>query len=138
MSDESWRTDLHRDLAPRRSKRVANPYDTIEWKHRRAELKDDTPCCLCIRFGVYERATVADHVVPHANSGEDFHAAALQALCFDCHKIKRVVENQWRRRELHVSELNFATGKQALRLRAHVFGVGVDGRDVVRIDDDVK
>ena len=133
---EDWRSDLHRDLAAgkRRPKRNS-PYDTPGWRARRAELKCDAICVLCARFKIHVPATVADHVIPHANSGEDFHEAALQPLCFDCHKIKRVIENRWRRRELAVTELNFAAGKEALRLRAAMFGVGVDGRNLVRVDD---
>ena len=136
MSGESWRDAVHRDLTAgkRRPKRVS-PYDTRGWKARRTALKYDAACILCARFKLHVPATVADHVVPHANSEEDFHAATLQALCFDCHKIKRVIENSWRRRELGIAELNFATGKEALRLRAAAFGVGLDGFALVRVDD---
>jgi 5-methylcytosine-specific restriction endonuclease McrA len=136
MSDEGWRADLHRDLAARRSKREVNPYDTREWKTRRAELKDDAVCCLCIRFGVYERATVADHIQPARDSGN--FSGELQALCFSCHAIKRRIENAWRKGKLHIGELNLSRGKEALRQRACVFGVGTDGRDLVRVDDDAK
>ena len=86
MSDESWRSAIHRDLiaSKRRPKRVS-PYDSREWKQRRDALKYDAGCILCARFRIHVPATVADHIVPVASG--DFEGE-LQALCFDCHSQK--------------------------------------------------
>lgn len=132
MADEGWRDAVHRDLAAgKQRKGKPRPYDTREWKQRRAELKDGAGCVLCARFGVYEVATVADHIIPTADSGEDFYDARLQPLCAPCHVIKRKIEGQWRKGTLGITELNVATGKEAGRLRASAFGVGVDGLALV-------
>ena len=123
MSDESWREALHADLtAGRRRKRELQPYDTREWKRRRDALKGDAFCILCLRFGVHTPAAIADHVVP-VTSGDDF-AGQLQALCTACHRVKKLVEGQWRRGALLTSELDFRISREAARLRAPV---GADG-----------
>lgn len=133
MSDESWRTELHRQLIAGRSRKKApRPYDSRGWKSRRSEVKDGAECCLCARFGQHVPAEVADHIVPAATAGFD---GALQPLCQLCHRIKRVLEGQWRRGSLNVSELNLATGRAAMCLRASAFGVGLDGFQLVRVDD---
>lgn len=129
--DESWRSDLHHELSIRRPSKRVSPYDTSEWKARRRELKEGADCILCLRFGVQSPAEVADHIVPAADSG-DFEGE-LQPLCLGCHRIKRQIEGRWRKGTLAVTELNLATGKEALRLRAAAFGVGVDGFQLVRV-----
>ena len=123
--DEGWRADVHADLTAGRKRRPQSPYSTPEWRARRAALKEGACCVLCARFGLQEPATVADHVVPAVDSRA--FDGPLQALCEPCHKIKRRLENMWRRKELGIGELNLATGKEAYRLRAHAFGVAVDG-----------
>lgn len=130
---EDWRADLHRDLAAgrRRSKRIS-PYDTGAWKARRTELKHDAYCVLCARFRLHTPAKIADHIVPVADGGA--FEGELQPLCLDCHKIKRVIENAWRKGKLGIAELDLSVGHQALRLRAAAFGVGVDGFQLVRVD----
>ena len=133
MVDESWRDALHQDLVAgkRRPKRIS-PYDTRGWKTRRSALKHDARCVLCARFKIHVAASVADHIIPSADST---FGGELQPLCGDrCHRLKRRVEGRWRRGELGVAELNFATGKEALRLRAAAFGVGVDGYPLVRVE----
>jgi hypothetical protein len=132
MTDEDWRADLHRDLAAskRRSKRVS-PYDTGAWKTRRNALKHDAVCLLCARFGLQVPGEVADHVMPQADSREDFIEAPLQPLCSPCHVIKRKIEGRWRRGELRISELDLSISKEGARLRAAAFGVGVDGLALV-------
>jgi 5-methylcytosine-specific restriction endonuclease McrA len=132
MADESWRADLHRNLTTSRLRKRASPYSSRAWKARRAELRDGAVCCLCVRFGVQAPAEVADHIIPAADG--DF-AGELQALCLDCHKIKRVLEGQWRKGVLNARELYLATGKEAMRLRAAAFGTGHDGYPLVQISD---
>ena len=133
MADEGWRESLHGELAAgkRRGKRASQPYDTAEWKRRRTTLKDGADCVLCLRFGVRTLAEVADHLIPAADG--DFEGA-LQALCGPCHVLKRRIEGRWRKGELSIAELNLATGREALRLRAAAFGVGADGFRLVRVD----
>jgi hypothetical protein len=122
---EDWREALHADLAAgRRRKRASRLYDASQWKARRTALKENACCCLCIRFGIYEPATVADHVVPAADS--DF-AGELQPLCGLCHRLKRLIESRWRKGTLGITELNMSISKEGARLRANAFGVGVDG-----------
>jgi HNH endonuclease len=134
MMSEDWRAAVHRELAAgRRRKGPPKPYDTRGWKQRRAELKDGAVCCLCARFGLAVPATVADHVVPVTNGG-DFEGE-LQPLCFECHKIKRVIEGRWRKGTLAITELNLAVGRQAMHLRAAAFGVGIDGLLICRASD---
>jgi 5-methylcytosine-specific restriction endonuclease McrA len=137
--DESWRAGLHRDLVGgrrRKSKRPSHPYDTARWKARRTELRDGATCVLCARFGLATMAQVADHIIPALDTeAADFYDAPLQALCLDCHKIKRKIESAWRRRELNIRELDLSQSREGARLRAASFGVGVDGFPLVRWSD---
>jgi hypothetical protein len=129
MSDESWRSALHAELtAGRAGKRQPQPYDTRRWKDRRAALKDGAGCVLCLRFGLHEPATIADHIQPVTNGGA--FEGDLQPVCANCHKLKRLIEGRWRRGELPVSELNLAVSREGARLRAAAFGVGVDGMPI--------
>jgi 5-methylcytosine-specific restriction protein A len=60
-------------------------WHTKEWKELRAKLLKAEP--YCVRCG--ERATVADHVVPHRGNAElAFSANNLQSLCRRCSDIK--------------------------------------------------
>jgi hypothetical protein len=132
-----WRSDLHRELAASRARKAnSRPYDSREWKSRRAALKAGAVCCLCARFGLDTPAAVADHIQPVTNGGA--FEGNLQPVCFDCHKLKRLIEGRWRRGELPASELDLSVSKEGMRLRAAAFGVGVDGMPLVPWNDSRK
>lgn len=134
--DESWRSDLHRDLtAGRTSKRRSRPYGLSAWKRRRSEVRDGACCILCSRFNLSVAGTIADHIVPAANNREDFYEAALQPLCASCHAIKARLEYQWRKGKLPISELDLSISKEGARLRAAAFGVSVSGYPLVQWND---
>jgi 5-methylcytosine-specific restriction protein A len=57
-------------------------HGTQRWRKRaQQQLRNEPLCCMCLKQGVIEAATVADHVVPHRNEAELFWNGALQSLC---------------------------------------------------------
>jgi hypothetical protein len=54
-------------------------------KRAKHQLMIEPLCRFCLAKGVIEPARVADHVVPHKSSWNDFRLGELQSLCWSCH-----------------------------------------------------
>lgn len=76
------------------------PYATQRWQRlRRAKLREEPLCKLCLDIGRVEPATVVDHLVAIKKGGEPYPPLyALLSLCEFCHNTKtRVVEQLGRK-----------------------------------------
>jgi 5-methylcytosine-specific restriction enzyme A len=57
-------------------------YQWRRWrKRRRAQLARQPLCVYCLKQGVIEVATVADHIIPHKGDWDLFWDGQLQSLC---------------------------------------------------------
>jgi 5-methylcytosine-specific restriction protein A len=76
------------------------PYSTQRWQRvRRAKLREEPLCKLCLDIGRVEPATVVDHLVAINKGGDPFPPLyALMSLCERCHNTKtRTVEQLGRK-----------------------------------------
>ena len=75
--------------APRKNPHLSPPrswYELERWRRRRrAQLRAEPLCALCLNRGIVTVATVADHVTPHGGDWNRFLTAPLQSLCAVCH-----------------------------------------------------
>jgi 5-methylcytosine-specific restriction endonuclease McrA len=71
-------------------------YGLSIWQRRRkAQLRAEPLCALCLKEGKAEPAKVADHIRPHRGNWNAFRLGELQSLCQDHHNsLKRTTERR--------------------------------------------
>ena len=66
-----------------------NIYHSYKWKKLRQAYAEKNPLCEhCLRYDIYERVAVVDHVFEILDGGEPFDYNNLQSLCRSCHSRK--------------------------------------------------
>jgi 5-methylcytosine-specific restriction endonuclease McrA len=79
------------------SKEYHSAYQTAEWKRlRKAQLRSQPLCVMCLARGFVKTATVVDHIQPWRGDKTLFRDPDnLQSLCFKDHNThKRTIENK--------------------------------------------
>lgn len=80
--------DKHRQSAHKRG------YNRAWQKASKSFLASHPFCVRCLKYGIYEKATVVDHIKPHKGDGKLFwDKTNWQPLCKRCHDIKTVTED---------------------------------------------
>ena len=69
-------------------------YNRKRWRRRVThQLRQEPFCAYCAREGVYEVATIVDHVIPHRGNEHLFWFGTVQSLCKRCHdSVKKTEE----------------------------------------------
>lgn len=72
-------------------------YGSSRWRRARLQFLSAHPLCeRCLQRGVYTKATVVDHVVPHRGDPNLFwDRSNWQALCKSCHDSKTMSEDRY-------------------------------------------
>ena len=73
-------------------------YDSRWQKARKRFLArpENVLCAMCMKQGVYKKATIVDHIVPHrGDSGLFWDETNWQALCKKCHDKKTMTEDRY-------------------------------------------
>jgi len=74
---------------------IHNLYYTARWSRlRKAQLKREPLCHLCLALGRTTPATICDHVEPHKGDVAKFWAGPFQSLCKQCHDSAKQVEER--------------------------------------------
>lgn len=64
-------------------------YNSQAWRtYRRAFLYEHGLCVVCEDAGIFEVATVVDHIIPINEGGHKWERSNLQPLCHSCHAKK--------------------------------------------------
>jgi 5-methylcytosine-specific restriction protein A len=79
----------------RRDKESQSFYDSDAWrKLRKQQLSRQPLCAMCLQEGRFNKAQVADHVIPIRQGGGRLDINNLQSLCWSCHSKKSKSERR--------------------------------------------
>jgi len=99
-------------------------YHRKRWfMRRRAQLRKEPLCVICLQRGIATPATIADHIIPHKGDWNSFWTGDLQSLCFTHHNgSKREIEEKGFCSDVGVDGWpldpnHYANNKAALRTR---------------------
>ncbi|MCD7752247.1 MAG: HNH endonuclease [Lachnospiraceae bacterium] len=89
--------EKHRPLHRHDTKTTSEKGYTSRWRKARAAYLRSHPLCVrCMAKGLYVKATVVDHIIPHRGDSELFwDTTNWQALCKHCHDSKTMTEDRY-------------------------------------------
>jgi 5-methylcytosine-specific restriction enzyme A len=81
-------------------------YGLQRWRNRAAmQMKIEPLCVMCLKRGVVEPATVADHIEPHRGDPNKFWFGKLQSLCYTDHSSTKAKLDHGKQVEYYRSDI---------------------------------